>query len=1324
MKKLLTPFIVIFLITVLPTSGQFNEPDLSYSVGTGIGGSGLPKIQAAVMQSDGKIVVVGDFDTYNEASSVNIARLNVDGTLDNTFNAGTAISALVLDVALQSDGKMVLVGAFAGTVIRLNSDGTQDNTFDLDGSGIDGLPYTVAIQGDGRILIGGSFNDYNGTSRAGLLRLNSDGSLDTDFDPGSGANDIVREILIQPDDQILVGGEFSVFNGAAHRSIVRLNSNGSTDNSFTYDTSFDVGFKPETFSMELQADGKIIVGGNIANFGRLFRFNSDGSLDFIRNIDGFGLSLATTSTDIYVGMNFEDRITVFDVSDGSSKNILSQTKFDGEVNALLIDSEDKLVAAGSFTHFNGFGYNDIVRLEQCSSVEIDDSPSSFVSVCNDEAAILTTTATGTGLTYKWQYHDGSSPIYGDLSDDSDFSGTSTGTLTISSEAVASLPSGNQFRCVVTDSDCQTTSYSTQISTIVQEFITDPIFNITCDGETISYEVQINGSTDELQWQEDPGTGTFEDISEGGIYSGVNTSTLTLTGVTVEMSGYNYRLTSTLCDGDVSATGPLTVNEFPEINEVDERPKICVSGDADFSVDATSNGTLSYQWQYRISSGFPVVYSNLSEGGVYSGVNSSTLNLAGADKNLTEIYVAENDGTHYAQFRCVVTSNDCSATTSAVKLLAIHEVPTINLQPISDFTLCDTGLGISTSYSVEASNLTSYQWEVDKGNGFEIIENDDIHSGTTSSILNLEGAPASMNGYKYRCNIGSGCSSPVYSEEVDLMIDAIPVINQQPIITHVCEDGNAEMIVEASGNNLVYQWQERIGSSFVDITNNATYFASDGTLQILTIPLSLNNRVYRCVISSGNCSINSGQATLRVYQTPSFSAAPADRTICEGDGTSFSRTATNFNGTVHTYQWQEAFSGSDIFADISDSELFSGTTTSSLTITDAAAIMDGNRYRVKVNGCLDEIASDPATLTVNQLPIISESPLSQQVCEGEPVTFTADAIGNDLTYQWYEDPGTGNFSAVTSAGTDKEYTIDATTINQDGYKYKCLVFGASPCIESVETFDATLTVNEFSIVVDDVVTVSTFPTCEGEDHVIEVQLTQGTPSYQWQIDFNDGNGFVDLTDGVQYSGTTTTQLTVIAPDESFQNIVARCMMDDGLCPVISPEEEINVYPQFDKPVISADESNSSAVVLSIANLPSDFDVVSGQVSWYKDDEYFEASRTLTVTQAGTYTAFLEEVGINVICTSESSDPYTYEEVLGVNAHTDLTIYPNPAKQFLRVDYTKEILIQILSLNGKLVHSGVLGVNRSLDIGHLSAGQFVIQLYDEGKLIHTDKIMKVN
>jgi uncharacterized delta-60 repeat protein len=291
------------------------------------------------IQSDGKILVGGNFTTYQGVSAIRIIRLNSDGSRDNTFSIGTSFNDVVEYIKIQSDGKILVVGRFttyqgvsANRIIRLNSDGSIDNTFIIGTGFNNSITYGIDLQSDGKIVLGGQFTTYQGVSASRIIRLNSDGSRDNTFSIGSGFNNEVNTIKIQSDGKILVGGSFSTYQGVSANQIIRLNSDGSRDNSFVIGTGF--GASQGVFSMQIQSDDKIVVGGNFTTYqgvsaSRIIRLNSDGSRD-----NTFNSGTGTNNTILELAIESDGRILItgaFITYNGKSANRIARLNSDGSI---------------------------------------------------------------------------------------------------------------------------------------------------------------------------------------------------------------------------------------------------------------------------------------------------------------------------------------------------------------------------------------------------------------------------------------------------------------------------------------------------------------------------------------------------------------------------------------------------------------------------------------------------------------------------------------------------------------------------------------------------------------------------------------------------------------------------------------------------------------------------------------------------------------------------------------------------------------------------------------------------------------------------------
>jgi uncharacterized delta-60 repeat protein len=242
------------------------------------------------LQDDGRILVAGSFDSVNGVSRTNLARLNRDGSLDNTFLNGLggpwgSYGGDVRAVGLQSDGRILIAGAFSSVnevprrnIARLNPDGSLDASFVASVTGNLDTILTLAFQPDGKILIGGYFNSVNGIDRIRLARLNIDGTVDTSFT--ANANGAVHCIAVQNDGRIIIGGWFSSINGAARKNIARLHPDGSIDASFNVPLP---AMGHSVFSLFLPPDGKVLVGGGrlstTPSLQHLARLDADGAFD-------------------------------------------------------------------------------------------------------------------------------------------------------------------------------------------------------------------------------------------------------------------------------------------------------------------------------------------------------------------------------------------------------------------------------------------------------------------------------------------------------------------------------------------------------------------------------------------------------------------------------------------------------------------------------------------------------------------------------------------------------------------------------------------------------------------------------------------------------------------------------------------------------------------------------------------------------------------------------------------------------------------------------------------------------------------------------------
>ena len=291
-------------------------------------------VDALAVQPDGAILVGGGFTQIGGGGIGTIergkvARLDVNGTVDPVFNPGVEGIGRVRALAVLPDGRIFMAGtfqqvagSFRGGLVRLLPDGSLDTAFQVGTSNVNAL----AVQPDGKVLVGGCFLAFGGAGtgtvpKRSLARLNSDGSVDTSFDPG--ASGCVDGIAVQPDGRIVVVGGFSTLGGGgtgntSRFGIGRLNADGSLD------LSFNPGADQRVLGVALQADGRIVVVGMFERLG-------GGTATTFRSRIGRLLNTGEVDPTFDPGAN-------------------------SRVNAVLIQPDGRIVVGGSFTRLGGGGF--------------------------------------------------------------------------------------------------------------------------------------------------------------------------------------------------------------------------------------------------------------------------------------------------------------------------------------------------------------------------------------------------------------------------------------------------------------------------------------------------------------------------------------------------------------------------------------------------------------------------------------------------------------------------------------------------------------------------------------------------------------------------------------------------------------------------------------------------------------------------------------------------------------------------------------------------------------------------------------------------------
>ncbi|MBL0126477.1 MAG: T9SS type A sorting domain-containing protein [Flavobacteriales bacterium] len=383
--------------------------DLSFDPGTGFNSN----VNKVILQSDGKIIAVGDFTSFNGTPCGRIARLNTNGTLDPSFSTGTGFAYTVYDVALQTDGRIIAVGNFwdfngvaRKNIARLNTDGTLDPSL-APGTGFNYYVNAVAIQADGKIIAAGDFGSFNGTPLNRIARLNADGTLDGSFSIGTGFNASVYGLTIQPDGSVLVGGGFTVYNGTTRNGIARLSTNGVLDGSFNPGT----GVNGAVYKMVLRPDGRVLIGGGYTIYNGTPRSSIAQILANATLDPSFDPGIGTNSGVGYMLLQPDGRAVIGDINteyDGHPMRgpcrILANGNFDpsynsgtganGTVKAMARQVDGRILIGGQFTKWNGTVRRRLARLNADGTLDPSFGAMNGLSSSNDEVGAIAVLPSG------------------------------------------------------------------------------------------------------------------------------------------------------------------------------------------------------------------------------------------------------------------------------------------------------------------------------------------------------------------------------------------------------------------------------------------------------------------------------------------------------------------------------------------------------------------------------------------------------------------------------------------------------------------------------------------------------------------------------------------------------------------------------------------------------------------------------------------------------------------------------------------------------------------------------------------------------------------
>nr|NQU93724.1 T9SS type A sorting domain-containing protein [Bacteroidota bacterium] len=563
--------------------------------------------------------------------------------------------------------------------------------------------------------------------------------------------------------------------------------------------------------------------------------------------------------------------------------------------------------------------------------------------------------------------------------------------------------------------------------------------------------------------------------------------------------------------DTYVNSELTVYELPEVTIQPGDLTIDSGEGASFTITANGSG-LSYQWQLSTNGGNN--WENLLNSWPYYGTNTKFLGIEQATLTM-----------HNYMYRCYINGFCFPSDTSDVATLRVN--PVITTIAATSFTCPDTAIveistqefyhvsafSLALAYDAQVLDYSNYQglnssleagtlvvhssqekvwmsWTsvnpVDVGTGV-LLELVFISQGGSSNLAWDDETPGN-------CEYSDVNGNQILSSFIDgnITVYNSPEITGHPGDKNIITGENTSFSVNATGSGLNYHWQESddAGSTWHNLTNSPPYSGTTyPTLVLTNVPLSLNENLYRCLVS-GYCLPDkySNPAILFVTPPPNFihTIAESNPLACQGDVAvpikvenfenvaAFSLTL-GFDTTIFEYDnyqnLNDLLSEGDIVTSALDGKVYiSWISTTSVTIGDDTLfdlvfisqtgtcnlIWDvstpGNCEYSDQNGDIILSSYENGNVTIYPPPVVTAHPVDRTIVEGENTSFSVGATGNGLGYQWQLSTDFGNTwydltnSPPYSGANNFTLNISSATLSMNGYLYRCAVSGSCPPVD--------------------------------------------------------------------------------------------------------------------------------------------------------------------------------------------------------------------------------------------------------------------------------------
>lgn len=1133
--------------------------------------SGYTKVGGVKLDAIGNIFIVGKtrvyfpqtlgcYDSQRTGGSNN--NPTTDGFITKFNNTGSALVYSTLfggssdeeirDIAIDSLGNAYFIGS--GHSIP-TTPGSFDTTTIADGflaklnplgtaliycTSFKGIPYSVAIDKFGNAVVAGTTNkssfvtttgSYDPSYNAGfdgfITKFNTTGSalLFSTFIGGTG-DDYIRHIKMDTSSTIYFTGNTNsanypitlnaydvTWNNGVDMIIGKLNSNG---NNITYSSYIGGSGNDFANSITIDSTGNMYLAGHtnstnyptsINSFDRSYNGGVNDAIYIKLNANGNQVLYST-----FLGGSYDDRACPIALDNNKDVIIAGWSEVTKGNIGILNQYNNFPVTAGSYDTI--FSFNSdlfITKFKDCTFSLSSQPISQIVPIGNGTQ--FSTGSYTLGTTFQWQQDNGTG--FTNLLNAGPYNGVSSNTLNINSTNFSL--NNSKYRCVATNGSCSITG-DTAILTITCPFnITRQATNQTINqGSNTQFSVATSVGSATFQWQQNTGTG-FTNLVNNAVFANVTDDTLLINATPVTFNNTSFRciITDNACSVTSNAVN-LIVNCTLAVSRQPAPLSVLVGTNNQLSL-ATNTPSATFQWQQSTGSGF----TNLSNNATFANVTDDTLLINNAPLFLNN-----------TRYRCLITNGPCTRPSDSI-VLNVSCSLAVTRQP----TPSSINIGTNGLFSVASNGINAnYQWQQSTGSGFTNLVNNAIFANVTDDTLLILNAPLGINNTRYRCVITDGPCNKT-SDSVLLNVVCTLAITSQPINTATIADANTALRIAATCSACNFQWQQNLGTGFTNLTNNTAFSnVNDDTLLINNANYSLNNSVYRCVVTDGPCTLNSNNATLNVYCVSSITRNIANSTTSVGNNALFSIQSSS--GTAN-FQWQEnAGLG---FVNLVNNTSYTGANDDTLIVNNTSLFQNNNLYRCLITrgSCID--TSNTGVLTIACISILTQ-PNNISVNNGANAAFIVQTNTANSTYQWQINTGTG-FGNISNStlynGADNDtLLITGAPLALNNASFRCItnlngcnVPSNSATLSVVCTLAITLQPNNQSVNV-------------GNNAQFIVNTNNPSVTFQWQI--NTGTGFTNISNSPFYNGANNDTLIVSGVPFSLNNAIFRCVTDLNGC----------------------------------------------------------------------------------------------------------------------------------------------------------------------------------